>query len=49
MIVQGLVFKLFGLNIKGGPLGNGVKESMFNQGRLYKRPYKAGYVLMLDS
>jgi hypothetical protein len=42
MIVQGLVLKLFGWNNKGGPLGNGVKESMFNQGGFYRRPYKVG-------
>jgi hypothetical protein len=31
-----LVFKLFGWNNKGGPLGNGVKEFVFNQGRFYR-------------
>jgi hypothetical protein len=42
MIVQGLVFRLFGWNSQGGPLGNGVKESVFNQGRFYRKHNREG-------
>jgi hypothetical protein len=49
MIVQGLVFKLFGWNNKGGPLGNGVKEAWVINLQKYQAQVKQGKVdILLD-